>query len=165
MQQLRRRRLAAAVLVAGGTLLTPQVARAQTGKIAGVVTDAQTGQPIEGVQVAVQGTGYGAITQANGRYFIIAVPPGTYSVVARRIGYQGTQVAGVQVAIDVTRELNFRLNSAATTLVTQQIVAEAAPLVGTRARACGSATSRRSRRTRTSTLRRGAGAWPCAATC
>ncbi|HKG93172.1 MAG TPA: TonB-dependent receptor, partial [Gemmatimonadaceae bacterium] len=98
-------------------------------KISGVVTDAATGQPIEGVQVRVQGTGLGASTQGNGRYFIISVPPGTYTVVAQRIGYQRTEVANVEVRIDATRELNFRLNNAATTLTVTRIVAPPTPLV------------------------------------
>src|SRR5688500_4077686 len=109
--------------------LTPGDAAAQTGKITGVVTDAATGQPIEGVQVIVQGTTLGAVTQANGRYFIISVSPGTYTVTARRIGYQSVEVAGLRIGIDVTREQNFRLTQATAQLQTQRIVAEATPLV------------------------------------
>jgi len=113
----------AALAMSSGT------AHAQTGKISGVATDAATGQPIEGVQVQVQGTRLGAATQANGRFFIISVPPGTYTVVARRIGFQSVELANVTVRIDVTREANFRMNTAATTIAAVQIVAEAAPLV------------------------------------
>ena len=67
MQQVSWRRVIAAAVIAGVALVAPRAARAQTGKISGVVTDAGTGQPIEGVQVRVVGTGYGAITQPNGR--------------------------------------------------------------------------------------------------
>jgi hypothetical protein len=70
--------------VAAGALViaaaSPAVARAQTGKITGVVTDAANGRPVEGVQVVLQGTGRGAVTTSNGRYFILSVPPGTYTV-------------------------------------------------------------------------------------
>jgi outer membrane receptor protein involved in Fe transport len=104
-------------------------AEAQTGKIAGVITDAESGTPIEGVQVHVQGTGYGAMTGTNGRYFIISVPPGAYTVQARRVGYQTSEQTGVEVRIDVTREVSFQMNTAAGVLATQTIVAEAAPLV------------------------------------
>jgi hypothetical protein len=81
------------------------------------------------VQVRVQGTGYGAITQGNGRYFILSVPPGTYTVQARRIGLQTSEVTGVLVRIDVTREVNFRMNQATTVLSVQRVVAPVAPLV------------------------------------
>ena len=129
MQQFSWRRVVVAAVIAGVTLVAPRIAQAQTGRISGVVTDAQTGQPLEGVQVRVQGTGYGAITQGNGRYFILSVPPGTYTVQARRIGLQTSEVTGVLVRIDVTREVNFRMNPATTVLAVQRVVAPVAPLV------------------------------------
>jgi outer membrane receptor protein involved in Fe transport len=129
MQERGWRKLFVGLVLAIAALLFPRIATAQTGKITGVVTDAGTGQPVEGAQVFIQGTGLGAVTGGNGRYFILSVQPGTYTVTARRIGFQSVEVAGVNVAIDVTRELNFRLNSSSTVLQTQRIVAEAAPLV------------------------------------
>ena len=124
-----RRSCLAAIGLAGAVMLAPHVASAQTGKITGIVTDAQSGQPVDGVQIHVVGTGYGAITQSNGRYFIISVPPGSYTVQARRIGYQTSEVTGVQVSIDVTREVNFRLSSSANVLAVQRVVAPPTPLV------------------------------------
>ena len=129
MQERGWRRYFVTLVVAVAALLFPRVATAQTGKITGVVTDAGTGQPIEGAQVFIQGTGLGAVTQPNGRFFILSVPPGNYTVTARRIGYQNQEQVGVTVSIDATRELNFRLSSSSTILTTQRIVAEAAPLV------------------------------------
>lgn len=129
MDQFSWRRVITALVIAGVALVAPRAAQAQTGKISGVVTDAQTGQPIEGVQVRVLGTGYGAITQANGRYFIVSVPPGTYTVSARRIGLQTSEVSNVLVRIDVTRDVSFRMNQATTVLSVQRVVAPVAPLV------------------------------------
>ncbi len=103
-------------------------AEAQTGKVTGVVTDAATGQPIEGAQVLLQGTGYGQVSAANGRFFILGVPPNTYTVQARRIGY-GTQQTTATVTIDQTVEINFKLSSAANTLQTVQIVENQQSLV------------------------------------
>ena len=104
-------------------------AEAQTGKITGVVTDAGSGQPIEGAQVVIQGTGRGAVTGANGRYFILSVPPGTYTVSARRIGYQSAETRGLQVTIDVTLEANFRLATSTSTLQAVRVQAASAPLI------------------------------------
>lgn len=129
MQRFGWRRMIAALVVAGGALAAPQVVEAQTGRISGLVTDAATGQPIEGVQVGVLGTGFGAITPANGRYFIVGVPPGTYTVSARRIGYSVAEVSEVRVSIDVTRELNFSLSPAGQTLGVVRTVAPPTPLI------------------------------------
>ena len=129
MQQFSWRRYLVPLAIALMALFAPDRAEAQTGKISGVVTDAANGQPIEGVQVRVVGTGFGAMTNAAGRFFIISVPPGTYNVEARRIGYQPQERVGVSVLIDVTREVNFSVNSAASQLAVQRIEAERTPLV------------------------------------
>ena len=115
----------ATLLAAAGV----RTADAQTGKLSGVVTDAATGQPIEGVQVALVGTGRGAVTGPNGRYFVLTVPPGDYVVTARRIGYQAAERRGVQVRIDVTTEENFQLTTSAGTLQAVRIEAAQQPLI------------------------------------
>jgi outer membrane receptor protein involved in Fe transport len=129
MRQIRLQFVVKAAVLAAAALFVPRFAEAQTGKLTGVITDAQSGQPIEGVQVQVQGTGLGALTQANGRYYIISVPPGRYTVVARRIGYQPAEQVGTDIRIDVTRTVDFQLNSAAGQLTVQRIVAPPTPLV------------------------------------
>ncbi len=128
MKFLGRRWLFATVL--GAALAAPiTVAQAQTGKLTGVVTDAESGRPIEGVAVVVQGTTLGQTTNAAGRFFIIQVPPGTYSVQARRLGYQSTITAGVTVTIDGTRDVNFKLRSSNQTLAAVTVQADQAPLI------------------------------------
>jgi outer membrane receptor protein involved in Fe transport len=109
-------------------VLVPTV-EAQTGKITGIVTDQSTGAPLEGAQVFLTGTGYGALTSANGRYFILNVPPGTYQVSARRIGYSTVNTNNVQVLIDVTREVHFQLPSAAQNLGVVTIESQSQPLI------------------------------------
>lgn len=120
-----------ALLFAALLAFAPE-ASAQTGRLTGVVIDKQTGQPIAGAQVVVEGTGRGALTQENGRYFILNLQPGVYSVTVHVIGYATTRRDGVQVSIDVTREVNFELVSEA--LVVDEIVVETerTPLVETR---------------------------------
>jgi outer membrane receptor protein involved in Fe transport len=95
------------------------VAQAQTGKLTGVVTDAQSGQPLEGAQVLLQGTGLSALTSANGRFFLVNIPPSTYVISVRRIGYQSVEVRNVLIQIDVTRTQDVTLTP--TTVVTETI--------------------------------------------
>ncbi len=85
----------------------------QTGKIAGVVKDKSTGEPLPGANVMIEGTQMGASTDNQGRYYIINVPPGKYTVVARFIGYQTVKKTGVIVTIDATTTLNFSLSARA----------------------------------------------------
>ncbi|MDR8394626.1 SusC/RagA family TonB-linked outer membrane protein [Aliifodinibius sp. S!AR15-10] len=56
--------------------------------VTGVVTDAQTGDPLPGANVSIQGTTIGASTNADGEYEITGVEPGSYTFVASFIGYQ-----------------------------------------------------------------------------
>jgi len=61
-------------------------ASAQTRTVTGTVTDAQTGQPLEGARVSVRGTGLSALTGANGRFTLGSVPAGDVTLTVRRIG-------------------------------------------------------------------------------
>lgn len=63
-------------------------ANAQTGAITGAVTDASSGAPLSSVQVYLAGTGTGTLTNASGRYLMLNVPAGTYTIRLERIGYQ-----------------------------------------------------------------------------
>ena len=47
----------------------------ETGKIAGRVEDAQTGDPLIGISVVIEGTTMGASTDLDGRFTIVSVPP------------------------------------------------------------------------------------------
>jgi TonB-linked SusC/RagA family outer membrane protein len=80
--------LATGLFVAGATgLVTAAPAAAQTGAITGTITSAQTGEPLSAAQISIEGTGLGTLTQANGRYLILRVPAGTYTVNAILIGF------------------------------------------------------------------------------
>lgn len=105
-------------------------AEAQTGKLTGVVTDAQSGVPLEGAQLILQGTGITALTGSNGRYFLVNVPPGTYTVLVRRIGYSSAEVRNVFIQIDVTRTVDAELTPTGAIGVEEIVVsAEEVPLV------------------------------------
>ncbi len=99
-----------------------------TGKIAGRVVDKSTGEALIGANVVVEGTTLGAATDENGKYFILQVPPGTYRVTARYIGYHPMTVTNVVVQVDLTTRVNFELESKAIEFPTLTVVAEK-PLV------------------------------------
>ena len=119
------------VAIALSIMLAGRAAHAQTGKITGIVRDAESGQPIDGIAVQLEGTGIGAITNSNGRYFILSVPPGTYSVTARRLGYQSSTVRSVRIGVDQTQEVNFSLSSSAGQLAAIKVAEQEDRLIPT----------------------------------
>ena len=82
-----------------------------TGKIAGRVTDASTGERLPGVNITVDGTQIGAVTDPNGNYFIINLPVGEYTVRVSLVGYAPKGVSGVRVIVDMTTTIDFSLSS------------------------------------------------------
>ena len=67
-------------------LLTFSPAAAQTRTISGTVTDAETGQPLEGARISVRGTSLTTTTGAAGTFTLGNVPEGNVIVSIRRIG-------------------------------------------------------------------------------
>ncbi len=92
-------------------LLTGSAMAGVTGKIAGKITDRETGDPLPGVNVVIEGTSMGAATDINGNYVILNVPPGVYRLKATMIGYTAITVENVRVSIDITTKLNFELTT------------------------------------------------------
>lgn len=84
-----------------------------TGKIAGVVKDAQSGEPLVGASVQLLGTTQGAATNIDGYFAILNIQPGKYTVVASAVGYTKRTVTNVSVSIDLTSTVDFTLSSSA----------------------------------------------------
>ncbi|MEM1268568.1 MAG: TonB-dependent receptor [Bacteroidota bacterium] len=90
-------------------LLAPSVS-AQTGTIAGLVTDATTGDPLPGASLQVIGTNLGNATGLDGRYRIEQVPAGEQTVRVSFIGYT-TQQVSVTVRSGATATLDVVLDA------------------------------------------------------
>ncbi len=82
---------------------------AEYGRITGRVLDAETGAPLVGADVMVEGTDLGAATDENGDYVVLYVPAGTYRVNSSYISYDPLAFANVVVNAELTTVLNFRL--------------------------------------------------------
>jgi outer membrane receptor protein involved in Fe transport len=96
---------AAAMLIA----LSSVAVAGNTGKIIGKVTDKSTGDPLFGVNVLVVGTTRGTTTDLDGKYVIIGVPIGSYTLRASQVGYGQAEVTGVRVGADETTSQDFKL--------------------------------------------------------
>ena len=81
-----------------------------TGKLAGKVTIKDSGEPMIGANVIINDTNLGAATDADGNYYILQVPPGTYSVRFTMIGYQDLIMNNVRIQVDLTTTINASLS-------------------------------------------------------
>jgi outer membrane receptor protein involved in Fe transport len=79
------------------------------GKIIGRVTDKGTQEPLLGANVVVLNTTLGAMTDTDGRYVILNVPPGTYSMRISYMGYTTIEMHDVNVVQDLVTEINAEL--------------------------------------------------------
>ena len=78
------------------------------GKISGTVTSAN-GETLPGVQVFIEGTTRGAVTNVDGYYSIIAVPAGTHILQFRYVGFANVTVQEVKVIKDRTTEIDVEM--------------------------------------------------------
>jgi hypothetical protein len=101
---------------------------ATTGKIKGVVRDAQTGEPLPGANVVLDGTQRGATTDANGYYIILLVDPGTYSMTASMVGYDKQKQTEIQVQTDLTTTVDFQIRETSMQLGEITVVARRPPV-------------------------------------
>lgn len=66
-----------------------------TGAISGIVTDAETKNPLTGANVIIKGTFLGAVTDIHGEFRIAKIPVGIYTVETSLIGYQRKLLSGI----------------------------------------------------------------------
>lgn len=81
---------------------------AQSGKISGRVTDSE-GVSLPGVNVVIDGTVQGGASDQDGYYVILNVKPGVYTLRATFIGYATTVVENVEVAENLTTQVDFQM--------------------------------------------------------
>jgi outer membrane receptor protein involved in Fe transport len=87
--------------------MVPALFAGITGKLSGVVKDKQTGEPLPGVNVTVEGTTLGASTDIDGYYVIVNVPVGTHELRVSYIGYKDILIYNVRVVADATTRYDF----------------------------------------------------------
>ncbi|MFH1214191.1 MAG: TonB-dependent receptor [Candidatus Neomarinimicrobiota bacterium] len=100
-----------------------------TGKIRGIITDKTTGSPLIGANVILEGTVFGSATDQNGEYFILSVPPGTYSLNISIIGYKKTTITDIKVIIDHTTTVNAAMVTQAIDLGEEVVVVAKRPVI------------------------------------
>ncbi len=85
MNKLTFRRLTLILTVA---FILPMAALAQTGNIAGTVTDSARNLSLAGVSVKVEGQGIQSVTDESGRYLLQGVKAGNVKITASYLGFE-----------------------------------------------------------------------------
>ena len=100
-----------------------------TGKLSGIVLDSGSNEPLPGANVIIVGTNMGASTNMDGKYFVLNVPPGEYSVRATMMGYGPVVQQEVIVNVDRTTTLDYTLSTAVLDVGEDIVVTATRPLV------------------------------------
>lgn len=108
---LRQYRIAWTVVTV--LLTAASLSPATWGTVAGRVTDLDTGEPLVGVNIIIEGTDLGAATGEDGRYLIIRMAPGKYRLQASMIGYQRQVQENIVVRADLRATVDFQLEQGA----------------------------------------------------
>ncbi|MCF7803318.1 MAG: TonB-dependent receptor [Candidatus Marinimicrobia bacterium] len=109
-----------------GTVVFSTTYAQSTGRVAGKITDAETGEPIIGANVTISlddGRTIGAATDTKGDYTILNVPIGSHDVKVTYIGYATVVKENVQVETDRIARVNFQLQTRA--IAGEQVVVQA----------------------------------------
>ncbi|MBN1781492.1 carboxypeptidase regulatory-like domain-containing protein [bacterium] len=89
---------------------TVQILSAGKGTITGSVSDSESGEPLQGANVFLDGIKMGASTMPDGSFIIPKVPEGSYVLRVLMLGYTAIAVNDVVVTEGDTVKLNIRLN-------------------------------------------------------
>lgn len=100
-----------------------------TGKISGIIRDAETGEPLPGVNVQILGTTLGGATDVDGTFFILNIPPGLYTVEFTYLGYQTVVMKDVRVNVDFTTRLEQKMTPTVVEGSVVEVYGERNPLV------------------------------------
>ena len=76
-----------------GLILCIGLAVAQVSKVAGIVTSAETGEPIIGATVLVEGTTTGSSTDIDGKFAIANIPANAKNLMVSYVGMKTMRVA------------------------------------------------------------------------
>ncbi|MEW6749439.1 MAG: TonB-dependent receptor [Candidatus Latescibacterota bacterium] len=104
-------------------LMTACWAAAQhPGRVTGTVVDSQSGDPLVGATVLIEGTHQGAICDLEGAFRILQVVPGAHVLVCTMIGYQKVRVVDVVVQPGEATALEIALQPEAIVLDEEVVV-------------------------------------------
>ncbi|MGE5180222.1 MAG: TonB-dependent receptor [Bacteroidota bacterium] len=119
----------ATMIVVGAIFVAPDARAGTTGQISGVVRDAKTGEPVGLASVQIPELKRGAVTDAQGNYFILNLPPGKYTVRIALLGFVPQAREGVEVIPDFVTKIDWSLEATVLKDVAEVTVKAERPLI------------------------------------
>lgn len=93
-----------------------------TGKIAGTVTDAKSGETLIGVSVKIAGTAKGVGSDVEGKYVLGGLASGKYQVEISYVSYTTKKIAEVEVKAGAVTNLNVSLEESTSQNLNQVVI-------------------------------------------
>lgn len=101
------------------------------GRVAGKLVDSETGEPLIGANVFLDGTTIGAASDLDGKFDITKIPSGNYTVVVSMLGYTIRKMTDVKIFPGETFSLNVALPPEA--IESEEVLVTASRLTNTEA--------------------------------
>ncbi|MGB2869170.1 MAG: TonB-dependent receptor [Bacteroidota bacterium] len=111
-------------LLAGWVGIAFSSMRGTTGILEGRVRDKNTHEPLIAVNVQIVGTGFGAVSDVEGRYQISNIRAGIYDVRLSIIGYTPVVVKEITVLPDLRTKLDVEMTQSSVEMAEVEIIAE-----------------------------------------
>jgi outer membrane receptor for ferrienterochelin and colicin len=85
----------------------------QKGKITGIIIDKINQETLIGVNVSIDSTTTGTSSDLDGKYEIVDLAPGNYTLLFSYMGYADKRISNIEVKADEATEVNVNLESSA----------------------------------------------------
>lgn len=130
IKKILRRSVKLLLLIAISAIIsTGQTEAQEKSSISGKVVDDETGEPLIGVNILIEGTMVGTSADLEGFYAIKNIDPGVYSIRFSYVGYSSTIVKEVELRQGSDKILNIALKSSTAQL--NEVVVTADAIKGT----------------------------------
>jgi len=96
----------------------------ELGKLTGKITNQETGKPLVGCNVIIQGTYKGASTDVNGTYLIKEIKPGDYNIKVKYVGYSEKVFTGITIKPGATKTMDVKLEKSSVSMNEVQVVGD-----------------------------------------
>ena len=99
---------------------------AENPNLTGRIVDAETGKPLSGASIVIEGTNRGTSTVDNGGYQMFSLPQGSFNIIASMIGYKPV-AKEVEITVEQTNTVDFKLTESPLELPSVVITATRTP--------------------------------------